>query len=213
MHFSTWLLFTGTTLLLAFTPGPAVLLAISNSVSVGPARAMLGSLGNAAGVFVVSAVSMAGLGVLLGTSATAFMVLKVLGAGYLIYLGVRQWRSSANALAAPAASASARGHNSALRLFGHGVTVAVTNPKSILFFSALFPQFLTPDAPLMGQFFVLTTTFAACAVFSHGFYVLLARGMKRGFANARRVRLFNRVCGGTFVLLGLGMLRLRAKAS
>lgn len=212
MHFSTWLLFTGTTLLLAFTPGPAVLLAISNSVSVGPGRAMLGSLGNAAGVFVVSAVSMAGLGVVLGTSATAFMVLKVLGAGYLVYLGVRQWRSSANAFAAPAGGASDRDH-SALRLFGHGVTVAVTNPKSILFFSALFPQFLTPNAPLMGQFFVLTTTFAVCSVLSHGFYVLLARGMKRGFANAQRVRLFNRIFGGTFVLLGLGMLRLRAKAS
>ncbi|RYF33236.1 MAG: LysE family translocator [Comamonadaceae bacterium] len=214
MHFSTWLLFTGTTLLLAFTPGPAVLLAISTSVTAGPGRAMLGSLGNAAGVFVVSAVSMAGLGVVLGTSATAFMVLKVLGAGYLVYLGVRQWRSKANAFAAPTDDSTQRAYGrSSMRLFGHGVTVAVTNPKSILFFSALFPQFLTPDASLVEQFFVLTATFAACSVLSHGFYVLLARGIKRSFSNVRRVRLFNRVSGATFVVLGVGMLRLRAKAS
>ena len=210
MHLSTWLLFTGTTLLLAFTPGPAVLLAISTSVASGPARAMLGSLGNAAGVFVVSAVSMAGLGVVLGTSAAAFTVLKLLGAGYLIYLGVRQWRSRTNAFAAPADGA-ARGRSS-LRLFGHGLTVAVTNPKSILFFSALFPQFLRPDAPLLQQFLVLTATFAACTVLSHAFYVLLARGVKHGFSNPQRVRLFNRVSGGTFVVLGLGMLKLRARA-
>ncbi|MDF3833571.1 LysE family translocator [Cupriavidus basilensis] len=213
MNLSNWLVFCGVALFMAFTPGPAVLLAVSNSVSVGPARAMLGSLGNAAGVFLVSAVAMAGLGVVLSTSAAAFIALKVLGAAYLIYLGIRQWRSGANAFADVVRPGQPRGVRASLRLFGHGVIVSVTNPKSILFFSALFPQFLTRNAPMLEQFLVLTATFSVCTLLSHTFYVLLARGMKRGFSDASRVRLFNRVSGGAFVALGLGMLRLRSKAA
>jgi len=209
MHLSNWLVFCGVTLLLAFSPGPAVLLAMSNSVAVGPARAMLGSLGNAAGVFVVSAVAMAGLGVVLSASATAFLVLKLAGAAYLIYLGIRQWRGSAKVFAETGRSTSA----SSFRIFGQGVTVAVTNPKSILFFSALFPQFLTQDAPILEQFLVLTATFAACSMLSHVFYVLLARGVKHRLSSPRRARLFNRISGGAFVALGVGMLRLRNTAA
>ena len=209
MTWSNWLVFCGVSLFMAFTPGPAVLLAVSNSVSVGPRRAMWGSLGNAAGVFLVSAIAMAGLGVLLSSSATAFMALKLAGAAYLVYLGIRQWRSGANAFADTRRSAGDAGAPAPLRLFGHGLTVALTNPKSILFFSALFPQFLTPGAPVSEQFFVLTATFAVFTVLSHAFYVLVARTMKHSFSDVRRVRLFNRVSGTAFVLLGLGMLRLR----
>lgn len=209
MTWSNWLVFCGVSLFMAFTPGPAVLLAVSNSVSVGARRAMWGSLGNAVGVFLVSAVAMAGLGVLLNSSATAFMLLKLAGAGYLVYLGIRQWRSGANAFADTRRTAEAAAPPATLRLFGHGLTVALTNPKSILFFSALFPQFLTQGAPVTEQFFVLTATFAFFTVLSHAFYVLLARGMKRSFSDLRRVRLFNRISGAAFVLLGLGMLRLR----
>ncbi|MDM0026291.1 LysE family translocator [Variovorax saccharolyticus] len=209
MTWSNWLVFCGVSLFMAFTPGPAVLLAVSNSVSVGARRAMWGSLGNAVGVFLVSAVAMAGLGVLLSTSATAFMVLKLAGAAYLVYLGIRQWRSGTNAFADTRRSPDESAPPATLRLFGHGLTVALTNPKSILFFSALFPQFLTQGAPVAEQFFVLTATFAVFTVLSHAFYVLLARGMKHSFSDRRRVRLFNRVSGTAFVLLGLGMLRLR----
>lgn len=206
---SNWLVFCGVSLFMAFTPGPAVLLAVSNSVSVGARRSMWGSLGNAVGVFLVSAVAMAGLGVLLSSSATAFMLLKLAGAAYLVYLGIRQWRSGATAFADTDRTDEGSAPPATLKLFGHGLTVAVTNPKSILFFSALFPQFLTQGVPVAEQFFVLTATFAVFTVLSHAFYVLLARGMKRSFADARRVRLFNRISGAAFVLLGLGLLRLR----
>ena len=212
MNLSNWLIFCGVSLLVTLTPGPAVLLAISNAVTVGPRRAMISSLGNAAGLFMVSAVAMAGMGVVLATSATAFMLLKLAGAAYLVYLGVRQWRSKGNAFEDIQAANPSDRRGSSWRLFGHGVTVALTNPKGILFFSALFPQFLFHDAPMLPQFVVLTATFAACAVFSHGAYVLLARVMKRHFANPVRARWFNRVSGAAFVLLGLSLLRLRNKA-
>ena len=102
---------------------------------------------------------------------------------------------------------------SAWRLFGHGVTVALTNPKGILFFSALFPQFLTQDAPVFEQFAVLTTTFAAGSVLSHAFYVGLARLLRTHLADPKRSQLFNRISGGAFVVLGLSLLRLRNKTA
>jgi threonine/homoserine/homoserine lactone efflux protein len=210
VHFSNWLLFCGVTLLVAFTPGPAVLLAVSNSIAVGPRRAMISSLGNALGLFMVSAAAMAGLGVVLTTSANAFMALKLAGAAYLIYLGIKQWRSRGSVFSDLQSSAAPR---SSWRLFGHGVTVALTNPKGILFFSALFPQFLTQDASIFQQFAVLTATFAAGSVLSHAFYVFLARMLKKQLADPRRSQLFNRVSGGAFVLLGLSLLRLRNKTA
>ncbi|SCX68816.1 LysE family translocator [Variovorax sp. EL159] len=214
MHLSNWLIFCGVTLLVAFTPGPAVLLAVSNSISVGPRRAMISSLGNAMGLFMVSAAAMAGLGVVLTTSAHAFMALKLAGAAYLIYLGIKQWRSRGSVFSdlSPSAAVGAN-RSSSWRLFGHGVTVALTNPKGILFFSALFPQFLTQDAPILEQFAVLTTTFAVGSVLSHAFYVLLARMLKKQLGDPRRSRMFNRVSGGAFVLLGLSLLRLPNKAA
>lgn len=214
MHFSNWLVFCGVALLVTFTPGPAVLLAISNAIAEGPKRAMISSLGNATGLFIVSGIAMAGMGVVLATSATAFMLLKLAGALYLIYLGIKQWRSKGSILQTPAAGAPGNGSGAgqpAWRLFRQGLTVALTNPKAILFFSALFPQFLTTDAPVFGQFAILTATFAACAMLAHAFYASLARLLKSQFASPRRTRWFNRVSGAAFVLLGLSLLKLRSK--
>jgi len=210
MNLSNWLVFCSVALLTTFLPGPAVLLAISNSVSKGPRRALICSLGNVLGLFVVSGIAMAGMGVVLATSASAFMLLKFAGAGYLIYLGIKQWRNKSNAFSAVDAPVTS---NAGWKLFGQGVSVALTNPKGILFFSALFPQFLTQDASLVEQFLVLTTTFSLCALISHAFYVLLAHNLRDRFSSPRRAQLFNRLSGGVFVLLGLSLLRLQNKTS
>jgi homoserine/homoserine lactone efflux protein len=210
MNLPNWLLFCGAALLSTFSPGPAVLMAISNSVASGPRRALICSLGDALGLFVVSATAMLGMGVVLATSASAFTALKIAGAAYLIYLAIKQWRNRASAFCGERGSPTA---NAGWRLFAQGISVALTNPKGILFFSALFPQFLTTDAPLVEQFIVLTATFSICALLSHTFYALLAHSLRKQFASRARARLFNRVSGGLFVLLGLGLLRLQHKSS
>lgn len=204
MTITNWLLFCGFALLATFTPGPAVLLAISNSVSSRPRSALVCSLGNALGLFIVSGVAMAGMGVVLATSVVAFTVLKVLGALYLIYLGYKQWQSRGNVFS----EANQALRQSPWKLFGKGIVLALTNPKAILFFSALLPQFLTPNLPLLEQFVVLTTSFSACAVISHAFYALLAHTLRRQFEHPVRIRIFNRASGSIFCLLGLGLLRL-----
>jgi len=213
MHLSNWLIFCGLALLVTFTPGPGVLLAISNSVAVGPRRAMISSSGNADGLFIVSGVAMAGMGVVLATSASAFLALKLAGALYLIYLGIKQWRSKASILPEAQSESTPSPRLPSRRLFMQGLTVALTNPKAILFFSALFPQFLTQDAPLLEQFIVLTGTFATCAMLAHAFYVLLAGVLKNQLANPKRMRLFNQSSGALFVVLGLSLLRLRNKTA
>jgi homoserine/homoserine lactone efflux protein len=213
MHLSNWLLFCSVALLVTFSPGPAVLLAISNAIAVGPRRAMISSMGNGFGLFIISGVAMAGMGVVLATSATAFMLLKLAGALYLVYLGVKQWRSKTSIVADAPVALGAANPNSFWKLFCQGLTVALTNPKAILFFSALFPQFITPGEPVAIQFTVLTTSFVACAMLAHLFYANLARLLKTQLATPGRAKLFNRISGGAFVLLGLSLLRLRAKTA
>lgn len=205
MQSSNWLAFCSVSLLAGVTPGPAVVLAISNSVEHGPRRALISSLGNVLGLFIMSAFVMLGLGVLLAASAIGFTTLKILGAGYLVYLGVRQWRSRGlSRSTVGVGSASVTGG----RLFRQGLYVALTNPKALLFYAALFPQFLTRHRPLPEQFFILTTTFALCIFLVHVVYVLLAHSVKSYLANPRLLHFFNRVVGAVYIGLGLGMLRL-----
>lgn len=210
MPFSTWLLFCGVALLATFSPGPGVLLAISNSVAVGPRHTMFSSLGNAAGLFIVSGAATAGMGALLAVSASAFLAVKLVGAGYLVYLGIKQWRSAPLRLDA---TVSPNQPTTPRSLFLQGLGVAVTNPKAILFFTALFPQFLKPGPSLPMQTVLLTATFTALALVSHAFYVGLFRTLRRFLNEARHMRLFNRISGGLFVLLGLSLLRLRSRAA
>ena len=205
---SAWLLFITISLVTAFSPGPGILLAVSNAVAWGPRKTLCSSAGNVLGVFTVSGAAMAGLGTLLHTSAWLFAVLKTLGAVYLVYLGYRQWTSKTSMFDKPLPTEAQPGKTNAA-LFQQGLLVALTNPKSILFFTALFPQFIQPDAPVLPQFLALTSAFTACVLASHFAYVLLAKRTHRWFGTARRARLFNRICGGAFGLLGLGLLRLK----
>ena len=212
MDVTSWLGFVSVALFVTFTPGPAVLMAISNSLSVGPRRAMVGSLGNAIGLLAVSAATTAGLGVLLSTSAQAFLVVKLMGACYLVWLGVKQWRQGARMSMANGDAAAAEVAGLSRRaLFLRGIMVALTNPKAILFFTALFPQFMNHPESALRDFVVLTVTFSSCAVLAPAFYVLLARALRRGLASPTRVKLMNRTFGACFVALGVSLIGWRGR--
>jgi len=212
MTLSTWLLFLSVSLAAAFSPGPGVLMAISTAATQGARRALYSSLGNALGVFIVATTAVAGLGLVLKTSALAFGALKVAGAAYLIYLGVKTWRqaSAAPVQADESAPQAPVAQASRFNTFRSGLLVAVSNPKAILFFTAVFPQFMPPDHIDPTRFLLLTSTFTACTLLSHFFYVACASWMKRKVRqSAARSRFTKRTTGALFIGMGGALLTVK----
>lgn len=210
MPLSTWLVFLSVSLVACFSPGPGVLMAISTATTLGPRRALYSSAGNALGVFTVATLAVLGLGLLLKTSEVGFGALKIAGAAYLIYLGIKAWRSAGHMTQQDASVAVApAGDVAPLRIFRSGLLVALSNPKSILFFTAIFPQFMPADHPDAARFLLLTTTFTCCSLLSHFFYVACATWLKRSVKqNLARSKLAKRGTGVVFIGMGGALLTL-----
>ncbi len=208
MTIQTWLAFCAVAAVNIFSPGPAILLAITNGATKGMLAALVQALGNALGLFVVSLASIIGVGALLAASATAFMVVKFIGAAYLIYLGFKQFRARNQPAFNPDAT-----YNSAKsygRTFSEGFMIAVTNPKAILFFIALFPLFLDQERSIAGQFIIMTISFQIISIISLTSYALLSRTAKSLFARPRFTKMFRTLTGGVFVSMGIGLLKVSA---
>ncbi len=208
MSFEGWLAFATVALLNIVSPGPAILLAISNSITSGPKTVLISSFGNILGLLVISSVSLFGVGAILQTSALLFTLAKLLGASYLIYLGVRRYVSKEAFLTAPN-SKSYPAESRFLPKFREGFLVAATNPKAILFFVAIFPLFLNIDAPVFPQFLLMTLTFMGLSFTSLITFGYLTKTARNWFENIRMVRMFHKITGGIFI--GMGLLLLRVK--
>lgn len=199
MTFDLWLTFVAASALLLVIPGPTILLVLSYALSKGRSVAIASATGVALGDLVAMSLSLAGLGALVMTSATAFTVLKWVGAVYLVWLGVRMIRSApAKGLNLPAADISTRG------VFWHNAAVTALNPKSIAFFIAFVPQFIRPDAALLPQFAVLIATFVTLAALNALAYALLAARLRRAIARPGVITWLTRAGGAT--LIGMGAL-------
>lgn len=209
MDVTTWILFIAVAVAAVVSPGPAILLAISNSVRFGLSKVFLSSLGNISGLFLLSVAAIFGLGAIIKTSTTLFLIVKLVGAGYLVYLGVKQWRSKANFFDEATSLASSEKPKSRKRHFSEGFLIAMTNPKAILFFTALFPQFINTKESLSIQFFIMTLTFMAMSFFMLMTYGVLASKAKRWFAKGERTKWFNRILGSVFMGIGVGVLQLK----
>ncbi|KJV10472.1 lysine transporter LysE [Elstera litoralis] len=194
------------------SPGPAILLAIRNSLAHGIGAVLWSSLGNITGLFCLSTASMLGLGVMLQTSALLFGVVKLIGALYLFWIGLRHLFGRASLAALPETTLPHR-NPGALALYREGAALAITNPKPILFFAALFPQFLVSDAPILPQFFTLTGIFMGISFASLFGYALLARQARGVLLKPMIVRWVNRTVGGIFVSFGVLLLTLRRPAA
>ena len=207
MALETWLLFCTVGLAAALSPGPAILLAITNGVAGGGRRVVWSSLGNIVGLLLISCVSIFGLGALLKASAAAFTVTKVVGAAYLVWLGIKQWRRPATGLS-DASPAIASGTRDAVYLAREGALVALTNPKAIVFFTALFPVFLDARQALAPQFAIMTATMMALSFICLMGYGLMARRVRHWLATPRHHRMFQRVTGSVFIVMGGSLLTL-----
>lgn len=211
MQVHTLAAFTAVAAVAILSPGPATLLALRNSLAWGPRTAIWSTLGNVCGLFGLSAAAMLGLGVLLQSSALLFGVVKLLGAGYLFHVGLRQLAGRGVVLV-PQHDAAVAAPPARSRLFGEALLTAGTNPKPILFFTALFPQFLDARAALLPQFLVLTGLFCVLSFASLVSYALLASRARALLARPRLSLWLDRSVGAIFVGFGAALLTLRRQA-
>lgn len=202
MSLELWLIYLLAAIGLSLTPGPNGLLSLTHGACYGLRPTVYTVLGGALGFFMLIAASLAGMGALLAASEQAFTIAKWLGAAYLVYLGIRVWRSPAPAVAVPADRV--RGADlRAWKLFGQGFFVAVSNPKGLIFFAAFLPQFIVPGVPFAVQLLVFGGTFVAVEIA----YELLLAGLAQRVAPwlTRHGRWFNRIAGGTFIGIGAAL--------
>jgi threonine/homoserine/homoserine lactone efflux protein len=192
-------LFAAATLALLLVPGPAVLYIVTRSVSQGRSAGLISVLGIHFGSVVHVAAAALGISALLATSATAFAVVKYLGAAYLVWLGVRKLMarpSGDEAVEPPPASRS--------RMFWQGFVVNVLNPKTAIFFLAFLPQFTDHTrGPIAPQILLLGVVWIALGLASDGAFALLASAMAGRLRRSARARRRLDVTSGV-VYLGLG---------
>jgi len=205
MTLSTYLLYVAAVFLLIVTPGPTMLMCMTNSANHGARGAMTSVAGATTAVLGVMVLSAMGLGALLATSETAFTIAKVIGAAYLIWLGIKTFRSDVVLeLDKPVPSGRS--------FYLQGFLVGASNPKAVLFFAAFFPQFLNPAESIAPQFAILASTFVA---FEFTVLTLCALGVARLvplLKSSGPVKWINRICGGMFTLMGGLLLLTRRQA-
>ncbi|WP_275783530.1 LysE family translocator [Pararhizobium gei] len=201
MSIEHWLAFVAASAVLLAIPGPTILLVIS--YALGHGRKVAGSTvaGVALGDFTAMTASMLGLGALLATSSAIFLALKWAGAAYLIWLGIKLWRTPP---AIDTDSAWSSPAERSFRIFLHTYVVTALNPKSIVFFVAFLPQFLDLQRPLLNQMLIFETTFLVLATVNAGAYALIASAARKTIRKPKVQAAVNRT-GGT-LLIGAGLL-------
>jgi len=197
MALSTWLAFLLAAILIAVSPGPGA----ATSMSVGLRHGYLAALraigGLQAALLIQLGIVFAGLGALLMASTTAFEIMKFVGAGYLVWLGIQKWREIPHALDDTSAVSRPNG------LFLQGLLVNLTNPKAIVFMAALTPQFIDPARSQWLQFLILSATMCGVDTLVMSGYALLASRLRRWLRDLRAMKAQNRFFGGVFVGAGV----------
>lgn len=198
MHLELYLGFVLATTFLILIPGPNVSLIVANSIAHGTRYGLLTVAGTTSAIVVQLALTALGLSAMLGVLASWIEWVRWIGVAYLLYLGIRQWN------APPVDLTQTRPQPRSFRAIAlRGFLISLTNPKTLLFYSAFFPQFISPDAPIAPQVAVLSVTFMAIAGVLDCAWALLA-GRARG-ALTMRGRLRNRLSGGFLIGAGIGL--------
>jgi threonine/homoserine/homoserine lactone efflux protein len=198
MSGQTFWLFVTMTFLVSATPGPNMLLVMSNSARLGFRAALATMAGCLSALLAMMSISAAGLGALLQAFPSVFEALRWIGAGYLVYLGIKIWRAPLPDSAPEAAHRLTRSANPTA-LFRQGVLVAASNPKAILFAAAFLPQFIRPELPKLPQFVILLLTFAVIEVSWYLVYASSGRRLAGYLRRAPVLKTFNRLTGGVFI--------------
>jgi threonine/homoserine/homoserine lactone efflux protein len=184
------------------TPGPAVLFVMTNSTLHGRRKAVFAALGNIVGLFCLGIIAVTGLGTILKTSEIIFSIIKYAGAAYLIYLGLKLVFQKSLDLTTMQNQLISTGVSSQ-KIFFQAFCVALSNPKAIVFLTALFPQFVNINEALIPQFSILIATLMIFSFSFLMFYALLAHQAKTFLNKPNRIKAFNRASGSIFICFGV----------
>jgi threonine/homoserine/homoserine lactone efflux protein len=200
MPLELWFAFVVASCVLLVVPGPTVMLVVSTALARGRGSAWATVPGVALGDFTAVTASLLGAGAVLAASASLFTAMKLIGAAYLVWLGIKLWRTKPQLeetqdLALP---------RSRRAMFWQAYVVTALNPKGIVFFVAFLPQFVSPAQPVVPQFALLGATFIVLATVIVGIWALLAGSLRARLRRPATLRLVNRL-GGSF-LIGAGIL-------
>ncbi|MDP9993650.1 homoserine/homoserine lactone efflux protein [Variovorax boronicumulans] len=202
MDLHVWLAFLVASCVIAVSPGSGAVLSMSHGLSYGVRRTTATIVGLQLGLAVILLVAGLGVGAVLTASATAFTVIKVVGACYLLWLGWRQWRAPVAKVDGDAAQSVGEPDLTTRQRVLRGFLTNVTNPKGIVFMAAVLPQFIQPTRPLWLQLLVLlATTVMVDVTVMHG-YAWLAARLQGVLRSVRARRAQNRVFGGVLMAMG-----------
>ena len=198
MDVELYLAFLAATVVLALIPGPNVAVITASSVAYGARFGLLTVAGTTTAILAQLVLVGLGLSAALGALGHWFEWIRWIGAAYLVYLGIAEWRAAARDLARTAPLP-----RSARAIYGRGVLVALTNPKTLLFYGAFFPQFVAPGTHEARQLVLLLLTCLVVAVVIDSLWALLAARLRH--VVSARSRLRNRLSGGLLIGAGLGL--------
>lgn len=206
MTLDWWLTYLLTTLILSLSPGSGAINTMSTGISHGYRGAVASIAGLQVGLCIHIVLVGVGLGAIVSQSLLAFELLKWLGVVYLMWLGIQQWRSAGALDLHTLAGTLPRRH-----LFRRAVLVNLSNPKSIVFLAALFPQFIIPNQPQLAQYLILGITSVVVDIIVMTGYATLATRIARWLKTPRQMQLLNRIFGSLFILVA-GLLASAHKA-
>lgn len=198
MTLETWFYYILTMLVLTSTPGPSILFSVSNSLNGGIKKAFFGALGGTTAITGIMTLSFTGMGVVIMASELLFNIIKWVGVAYLIYLGVSAIISKDNSYEL----SDKKQNQSFLATYWSGFMVGASNPKAILFFTALFPQFINPTASLWEQYLILSATFIFFEMSWLMLYAYFSSKALPWLQVKGRAKLVNRVTGSLFIGAG-----------
>jgi len=196
----TWLAFFVASWLISLSPGAGAISCMAAGMRYGYARAFWNIVGLQFGILFVLLIVALGLGAVIAASTTLFTAIKWLGAAYLVYLGVVQWRAPASPVSPDAVVDDS--HGTPKRLMLRGFLVNATNPKGIVFMLAVMPQFIDPHAPQLPQYLICAATLFFTDLVVMSGYTGLAAKVLTLLREPHHVRWVNRAFGGLFVAAG-----------
>lgn len=202
MSWQTWIAYATVVFVVIITPGPAAALCMTHASANGSFRTLFTIAGLLLSSLALIGLSAAGLGAALATSGTLFTMIKLAGAAYLVYLGIRIWRSPPARTPRDLTAVANGGSQPPLQLLRTGFLVGVSNPKDLLFFGALFPQFMNPDGDTGHQLVVLTITWLIVAGSIMFCYAMAGSQLAAALDRFGPRNLFNRVTGGALIAAG-----------